>query len=156
MSDDPERRGGGVIEIRERLARVEEAMSRIDRRVEELGPRWHKHDTMLTAISMDLSHVVASLGRVDRIQESVEAGFRVVEGKMEQNRVAASVEHASLRNELDDEIEPLKQLIYDHRAAAVAEEKRRDKSRPWHLAVLTSAVSLVVAVVSALVAIFKH
>lgn len=139
-------------ELGERVARIEEAVARIDRCVDEFGPRWLRHETILTTIGADLSHVASGLGRIDRMQESVEAGFRVIEDKMQANRSHAAAEHAALKAEIDQEIRPLKALVYDRHAVDEAIEQRHSQHRPWFIAILSAVVTAALTIAGWIVA----
>ena len=112
MAELERRRDTG--EVRERLASLETILTNVVSRLHELGERSHAQGTALTAVVLNVEHLV---GKIEDIIET-------------QNvyRQAAAAEHQALR----DELMPLKADYFDRRAVAKALGERETRALIRH------------------------
>lgn len=149
MSDPAERRRD-YHALGERVAALEEATRSGATEMSRLRVTVHELVSHQTALGVNVEHIVQSIAsldsRFDRMQSSVEAGFRAGEERAERYRASAATEHAALKGAIDAELVPLKAFVYDHRAVDQALDARGNRHRPWFMVIVTSLVTAALTV----------
>lgn len=155
MSDQPERRRD-YHELGERVAAIEEASRTSTAEVSRLRVVVHELVSHQTALGVNVEHLVQSMAsldsRFDRMQSSVEAGFRANEDRAERYRTAAAAEHAGLKAELEAELRPIKALVFDRRAVDQAMDARGGRLRPWLIAILSAGATAALTIIGWIIA----
>lgn len=133
MADSERRHDYG--DLGERVAAQGAVLERVELRLAEIDKRSYEHASALGAVVL----------QVERIQVSVEAAMRGFETRLAEHAATDAAEHAAQEAEMARELAPLKAAIYDRRAVDEDRAQRQRRLQPWHIALLSAAVTIALA-----------